>query len=100
MGEVLYELVFPEGIQKHPVLHVSFLKRCEFKEGERSPPSMRLPGFEEKEYKVEKVIDKRREGQQVYYLVHWKGDTEENASWEPAANLKRAQAAIQDFKKK
>uniref|UniRef100_A0A0G4HUK8 Integrase catalytic domain-containing protein n=1 Tax=Chromera velia CCMP2878 TaxID=1169474 RepID=A0A0G4HUK8_9ALVE len=100
VGEVAYELVFLEGIRRHPVLHVSFLKRYEFKEGEQSPPSVRLLGFEEREYEMEKVIDKRRERRQVYYLVHWIGDTEENVSWEPAANLKRAQATIQDFKKK
>jgi len=100
VGEVTYKLVFPEGIRRHPVLHVSFLKQYEFKEGKQSLPSIRLPGFEEKEYEVEKVINKRREGRQVYYLVHWRGDTQENASWEPAVNLKRAQAAIQDFKKK
>jgi hypothetical protein len=36
----------------------------------------------------------------VYYLVHWKGYSENEASWEPLENLKNALVKVQNFERK
>merc|ERR1711994_241305 len=40
---------------------------------------------EEKEYEIEKIVDKRKRGGKVQYLVEWKDFDE--PSWEPKENL-------------
>ena len=53
------------------------------------------------EYEVEKVLDKRVQvGNQVEYLVKWKGyDDPDDNTWEPADNLREAKVAIDMFEK-
>jgi hypothetical protein len=63
----------------------------------RPPPDL-VDG--EEEYKVEKVIDKKKMGQgcKTYYLVKWKGYSASENSWEPEENL-RADELIAEFEK-
>ena len=55
----------------------------------------------DEEYEVEKVLDKRVQiGNQVEYLVKWKGyDDPDDNTWEPADNLREARAVIDKFEK-
>merc|ERR1711936_1369211 len=55
----------------------------------------------DEEYEVEKVLDKRVQvGNQVEYLVKWKGyDDPDDNTWEPADNLREAKVAIDMFEK-
>jgi len=69
IGKVAYELVFLETVKRNPVLHVCWLKRYELPKGQRGPPKVRLPHFEEEEWEVEKILKKRTIGRQTDYLV-------------------------------
>uniref|UniRef100_A0A0G4H209 Chromo domain-containing protein n=1 Tax=Chromera velia CCMP2878 TaxID=1169474 RepID=A0A0G4H209_9ALVE len=50
-------------------------------------PAIRLPTSTEVEYEVEEILDHRRIDEQVHYLVWWKEESKENASWEPASDV-------------
>ena len=49
-------------------------------------------------YEVDCVLDKRGEGEALEYQVRWKKWP--SPSWEPAANLSGAKAAIRKFEKR
>jgi hypothetical protein len=38
-------------------------------------------------YEVEKIIEKRKKGRSIQYLVKWKGYDEDQNTWEPVKNL-------------
>src|ERR1700743_163920 len=97
-------LNYPPGMAGvHPVFHESLLSL--FKEdkipGRTNPPPLPLeiiPGGDR--YEVEKIIDSRRRGKGVQYLVKWKGYSSNENSWEPSRNIDNAQELIQDFHQK
>ena len=51
----------------------------------------------EEEYEVDYVVDSRYKGKCLEYLVHWKGWSDTDHTWEPVSNLGNAVAAIHDF---
>ena len=51
----------------------------------------------EEEYEVEYVVDSRYKGKHLEYLVHWKGWSDTDRTWEPLSNLGNAADVICDF---
>lgn len=51
-------------------------------------------------YFVEKILDKKRFGRHIKYLVKWENYPLEQSSWEPLSNLKLVQEKIEEFEKK
>ena len=51
----------------------------------------------EEEYEVERIIDSRYKGKRLEYLVHWKGWSETDCTWEPVSNLGNTARAVRDF---
>jgi hypothetical protein len=49
------------------------------------------------EYEVEKVIDKKDEKGEKYYLVKWKGYDSSANTWEPLENLIHCRERIKEF---
>ena len=49
------------------------------------------------EYEVEYVVDSWYKGKHLGYLVHWRGWSNTDHTWEPVSNLGNATAAIRDF---
>lgn len=49
------------------------------------PPIVTDPGFDQ--YKVERILSRRRKGRGFQYLIKWDGYPEHEASWEPACNI-------------
>jgi hypothetical protein len=66
IGVVAYRLKLPEGSRVHPVFHVSLLKKA-------------IGNYHE-EQDLPALLDEPIEVKQV--LVHWKGKTTEEATWE------------------
>jgi len=53
----------------------------------------------EKEWEVEKIINKRKVQGKDKYLVRWKGCTAEEDTWESRENLRNVMELVEEFKK-
>jgi hypothetical protein len=85
IGAVAYRLKLPEESRVHPVFHVSLLKKAvgKYQEDEELPDLMEESSdlYEpETVLAVRKVKHQGEEARQV--LIHWKGKTVEEATWE------------------
>ena len=65
--------------------------------GQLQPPPAPIIVEEEEEFEVNDIIDKRKRGSKIEYLVSWKGYGPEEDSWEPAENLGNAQDVVDRF---
>lgn len=50
-------------------------------------------------YEVEKLLDHKKRGSKILYLVRWKGFDSDEDSWEPESNL-RCRRILQAYRKK
>ena len=100
VGTNAVELRLPRSMCIHPVVNITRVK----------PYRERLPGQpvtapgpsnvtedREEEYEVERIVDSRYKGKRLEYLVHWKGWSDSDRTWEPASNLGNAADAVRDF---
>lgn len=51
-------------------------------------------------YEVEKIIDKKNDGDTVKYLVKWEGYPISESTWEPISNLKNVLDLIEEYEKR
>ena len=49
------------------------------------------------EYEVQDILDSRGRGVEREYLVHWKGQSKEQATWEPLQNLSNCRNKLRAF---
>ncbi len=52
---------------------------------------------DESVFMVEKILDKRKDGRKVLYLVKWDGFEEKDATWEPLSNLNNVKDMVKEF---
>ena len=74
VSENAVELELPVSLRVHPVVNVRRLvKYREQVEGQKKipPPPVKVDG--EKEYEVEKILDRQEKRGKIRYLVKWKG---------------------------
>lgn len=55
--------------------------------------------IENKEYEIEKIIDKRKNGRKTEYLIRWRGFSEEHDQWLPTGKLAFAKDIVSEFNK-
>jgi len=67
--------------------------------GQKKQPAPPVIIEGEEEYKVEKIINKRKRYGKWEYLVRWKGYTAEEDSWEKETNLKNARKVVEEYEK-
>ena len=100
VGTNAIALRLPRSMRIHPVVNTSRVK----------PYRNRLPGQpvsapgpsnvtedREEEYEVEYVVDSWYKGKRLEYLVHWKGWSDTDHTWEPLSNLGNAGDAVCNF---
>ena len=96
----MVELRLPCSMRIHPVVNISRIK----------PSRDRLPGQpmsapgpsivtedRDEEYEVEFVVDSRYKGKCLEYLIHWRGWSDTDCTWELVSNLGNAAAAVRNF---
>ena len=84
----------------HPVVNISQVKPYKKRlEGQPTfkPGPVQVTEDREIEFKVESIIDSRCKGRCLEYLVHWKGYSDKDRTWEPKGNLTNTSEAIKDF---
>jgi len=98
-----YQIKVPTAMKIHPVIPVSALKAFVANPPEFSnrdpprPPPVLVDG--EPEYHVESIVKHKKLRGETVFLVMWKGYPKEDASWEPADNLK-GNTAFEDYKRR
>ena len=99
VSENAIELELPVLLRIHLVVNVRrIVKYREYVEGQKTPP----PSVEvasEKEYEVEKILDRQERRGKAKYLVKWKGYMAEKNTWERSENLKNAMKKVEEFEK-
>lgn len=100
VGQAAYKLELPHTWRQHPVFHESLLTpfiESSFPNQDipRPPPEIDEEGHPE--YEVETILESRKRGRGMQYLVKWKGYPYSENTWEPAASLKNAQDALSTF---
>ncbi|QRW22884.1 Retrotransposable element Tf2 protein [Rhizoctonia solani] len=95
-----YRLKLPETLKIHNVFYVGLLSKAHESASQpfpNQPPPETIEG--EEEYKVEQILDSKRQQGKWVYLIKWKGYGPEDNSWEPKELLENSQEEIQRFNK-
>ncbi|QRW18521.1 Retrotransposable element Tf2 protein [Rhizoctonia solani] len=95
-----YCLKLPETLKIHDVFYIGLLSKSHKSPSQlflEQPPPETIEG--EEEYKVEQIIDSKRQQGKWFYLIKWKGYSPEDNSWEPKELLEHSREEIQCFNK-
>ncbi len=90
---VSFRLALPSNYRISPTFHVSLLKPTggsrgaedQEEAGDQGAPSIILDG--EEVYRVQEILDSRRRGRVIQYLVDWEGYGPEERSWVSAEDI-------------
>ena len=93
------ELEVLGSVKIHPVVDVSRVQMYKDQVENQKKECPLLVIIEEEEYKVEKILNKRKFREKDRYLVWWKGYMTKEDTWEPRENLGNAGDLVEKFKK-
>ena len=83
----------------HDVFHVLLLEKVHedvFPQRQQPPPPpIEIDG--EQVYEVTDILDSRRRGRKVLYLIRWEGYGPEDDTWEPIESLSGSKELLEDF---
>jgi len=95
------KLRLPTSIRIHLVVNVSHIARYkEQVEGQKKEEGKPMEAEGVEEWKVEKILNKKKMRGVEKYLVRWKEFTAEGDTWERRENLKNTEEALADFEGK
>ena len=109
VGKQAYKLELPKKWRVHDVFHVSLLEQDTTRKGRVSEevPELNAGNEDSEEYKVEAILDSAVYANEsksghlpgLYYLVAWKGYSEEKNTWEPSSAVQHLKKLISSFHK-
>ena len=100
VGTNAIELCLPRSMCIHPVINISHVKPYhEHLLGQpvSAPGPSSVTEDCKEEYEVECIVDSWYKGKCLEYLIHWKGWSDTDRTWELVSNLGNAEAAVHDF---
>ena len=100
VGTNTIKLRLPCSMRIHPVVNISHVKpyrECLPGQPVTAPGPSNVTEDREEEYEVECIVDSHYKGTRLEYLVHWKGWSDTDRTWEPISNLGNAADAVWDF---
>ena len=84
----------------HPVVNISHVKPYRdhlLGQPVSAPGPSSVTEDCEEEYKVDFIMDSQYKGKHLEYLVHWKGWSDTDCTWEPLGNLANVADAVAAF---
>ena len=94
----MVKLRLPTSMRIHPVVNVSrvvqYKEQVERQKKEEGKP-IEIKGVEE--WKIEKILNKRKIRGVEKYLVRWKGFTAEHNTWKRKEDLGNAREVLEEF---
>jgi len=94
----IVKLRLPTSMKIHPVVNVSQIVRYkEQMEGQKKEEAKPIEVEGVEEWKVEKILNKRKMRGVNRYLVCWKGFTAESDMWEREEDLEHARELVDEF---
>ena len=104
MGAGAYKVKLPDSFRQTSATFNKALltpfKPPAFESQKQPPPPDPVEVDGQQEWEVERIKDVKwtnKLQKTVRFLVHWKGFTDEEDTWEPIQNLEDAQETIQEF---
>src|SRR5258707_5949805 len=101
VSSVAFRLKLPAQWKIHDVFHASLLSP--YRETPEHGPNFTRPPPEligtEEEYEIDKVVNHRGISGQRQYLIHWKGYSAAERTWETESNLENAKDALREYKR-
>ena len=100
MSENAVELKLPASLRIYLVVNMRrIVKYQEQVEGQKKilPPPIEVAG--EKEYEVEKILNRRERREKLKYLVRWKDYITEEDTWKGLENVKNTRDLVEEFEK-
>jgi transposase InsO family protein len=103
-NQINYEVQLLKSRKDKHVVHASNMKR--YTEPHKTGLSKQLMSLmeaedlevvEEVEFEVEKILDRKYESEELFYLVQWKGYDPSFNTWEPMKNLLHCNEKINEF---
>jgi hypothetical protein len=100
IGLQAYKLALPPTMRHlHDAFHVSLLdpvKATSLAPRMPPPPPVLYVKDNQEFFEIEDILDSKRIGRCLYYLVKWKGFPDSENSWEPLANIP-ARGLVKEF---
>jgi transposase InsO family protein len=99
INDVAFRLDLPSSLKIHNVFHVSLLEKYHANSIPNRIQEPPLPVIiaDQEEFEVDQIVDSRKHRGRVQYLVHWKGYSDQDNTWEPPENLTHSAELLQDF---
>lgn len=96
IGRVNYRLDLPKDARVYPVFHVSLLEPADPETPIQKDFYFQADGNNEWE-EVEKILQHRKNGRKVEYLVKWLGYPDSENTWEPRTNLSNCRELLDQY---
>ena len=98
--ENVVKLELLASLRIHLVVNMRrIVKYREQVEGQKKIPPSPVEVASEKEYEVEKILDRQERRGKTKYLVKWKGYMTEENTWEGIENLRNVREKVEEFEK-